>query len=72
MVTDALRLPAAVGVKVTLMLQLEPAATFEPHVLVCAKSPALVPVMVRLEIAKLPVPVLLSMTVWAVLVLPTF
>ena len=42
-VTAALRVPLAVGVKVTLIVQLAPAATELPQLLVCAKSLALVP-----------------------------
>ena len=37
--TVPVRLPAAVGVKVTLIVQFAPAATLDPHVLVSAKSP---------------------------------
>src|SRR5271169_4401017 len=62
MVTDALRAPAAVGVNVTEMLQFPPAATLTPHVLVCPKSPALVPVTAMLVMVKAPVPVLFSVT----------
>ena len=36
-VTEPTALPAVVGVKVTLMVQIPPAATGEPQVLVCAK-----------------------------------
>src|ERR1035437_7343913 len=72
MVTIALRLPAAVGVNVTEMLQLPPAATLAPQVLVCAKSPAFVPVTPMLVIVRAPDPVLLSVTDWAVLVVLTF
>src|ERR1039457_756674 len=72
MVTDAPRLPAAVGVKVTEILQFPPAATLAPQVLVCAKSPALVPVTARLLIRRVAVPVLLSVTDWAALVVPRF
>jgi hypothetical protein len=71
-VTDAPRLPAAVGVNVTEMLQFPPAATLAPHVLVCAKSPAFVPVTAMLVIDRAPDPVLFSVTAWAVLVAPTF
>src|SRR5256712_666884 len=39
MVIAPVRVPVAVGVKVTLMVQLAPAATEVPQVLVCAKSP---------------------------------
>src|SRR5271165_7023282 len=72
MVTDAPRLPAAVGVNVTEMLQFPPTETLAPQVLVCAKSPGLVPVTAMLLIDRAPVPVLLSVTDWAVLVVPTF
>ena len=72
MVTDAPRLPAAVGVNVTEMLQFPPAATLAPQVLVCAKSPGLVPATAMLVIVKAAVPVLLSVTDWAALVVPTF
>ena len=43
-----LRVPVAVGVNVTLIVQLAPAATLVPQLLVCAKSPLLVPVMAML------------------------
>src|SRR5208337_4077367 len=59
MLTEAVRLPLAVGVKVTLMVQLLPAATELPHVLVWVKSPALVPVRATLVVLKAAVPVLL-------------
>jgi hypothetical protein len=39
MVTDPVLVPAAVGLKVTLRVQLAPAATLEPQVLVWEKSP---------------------------------
>jgi len=48
-VTDAVRVPVAVGVNVTLIAQLAPATTELPHVLVCAKSPLFVPVTAMLE-----------------------
>jgi hypothetical protein len=70
-VTAATRLPAAVGLNVTLIVQLLPAATLAPHVLLSAKSPAFVPVTPMLVIARLLPPVLLSVTVCAALVLPT-
>ena len=62
------RVPATVGVKVTLMLQFEPAAREVPQVLVCAKSPLLA----MLVIDKLAVPVLLNVIFCAALVVPTF
>ena len=42
--SEAERPLSADGVKVTLMTQALPAASFEPQLLVCAKSPGLVPV----------------------------
>src|SRR5207237_510593 len=49
MLMAAVRLPAAPGVKVTLMVQLAPAATEPPQLSVSAKSPVLVPVTAMLE-----------------------
>ena len=61
-------LPVAVGVKVTLMVQLAPAATDAPQVLVCAYC-ALAAMLVTLSAA---LPVLLSVTACAALVEFTF
>jgi hypothetical protein len=47
--SEAVRVPAAVGVKVTLIVQLAPAATLDPQVFVCAKSPGSVPVRLILR-----------------------
>ena len=74
-VTLALRPPVAVGVKVTLIEQLAPAArVLEPlgQVLVWAKSPLLVPLRAMLLMVKAAVPLLVNVTVCAALVLPTF
>ncbi len=61
------RVPEEVGVNVTLRVQLAPPATEPPQLLVCAKSPlALMLVMFRLEL-----PGLLSITVCDGLVVPT-
>ena len=57
-----LRAPVAVGVKVTLIVQFAPAATLEPQLLVCAKSPRLVPPIAMLLIVKGPLPVFVSVT----------
>ena len=46
----ALRVPVAVGVKVTLIVQVAPAARVDPQLFICAKSPLLVPVIATLEI----------------------
>src|SRR5437899_5808623 len=70
MLSAAVRVPLDVGLKVTLMLQLAPAASEMPQALVCAKSPALVPVIAMLLMVKLVVPVFLSVTDLATLVVP--
>ena len=66
-VTVPVRVPAAVGLKVTLMVQLPPAATEPPQVLVWAKSP----VAPMLVIVKAVLPVLVRVEVRAALVVPT-
>jgi hypothetical protein len=43
------RVPAALGVKATLIVQLDPAETLEPQLFVCAKSPLFVPPIEMLE-----------------------
>jgi hypothetical protein len=58
----------AVGVKVTLIVQLAPAATLAPQVLVWAKSP----LAATLEMFRAALPVLVSVTVCGALVVPTF
>ena len=61
------RVPAAVGVKVMLIVQLAPAFSEPPQLLVCAKSPlAVMPVMLNGT-----VPLLVSVTDWVALVVPT-
>jgi hypothetical protein len=69
--TEALRLPLAEGVNVTLIVQEEPAATHLPHVLVSAKLVRLVPLTTMLDIINVALPVLRRLTVRALLVLPT-
>jgi hypothetical protein len=69
--TAAARDPLAVGLNVTLIEHLAPAATLDPQPLVCAKSPGLAPVSAMLEMLKAAVPVFVSVTVWAALVEPT-
>ena len=61
------RLPSCVGVNVTLIVQLPLAATELPQSLVCAKSPVVM-ILVMVNGAS---PVLLNVTVWTALVLPT-
>jgi hypothetical protein len=66
-VSVPVRAPTAVGVKVTETMQLAPAATLAPQVLVCAKSPE-----AAIEVtANAPVPGLDRVSVWAALVVPT-
>jgi hypothetical protein len=71
MVTEAVRLPLAVGVNMTLIVQLLPAPTELPHVFVSAKSPAFAPVIAMLDRLKAALPVLLRVMVWGALVEPT-
>ena len=67
MVREPVLLPAAVGVKVTLMAQFAPAANPVPQVLSCAKSPVtVIPAMV-----KAAVPVLVIVIVCGALVDPS-
>ena len=63
-VTDPTALPAVVGVKVTLMVQIPPAARDEPQVLVCAKGGVAV-IEPRVRAA---VPLFVTVTVCAALV----
>ena len=63
--------PVAVGLNVTLMVQLAAAARLEPQVFVCAKSPLLLPVTVMLVKVNEAVPVFLSVIVLAALVVDT-
>ena len=59
---EAVRLPEAVGVNVTLIVQVPFATTVPPHVLVWAKSPALAPVTAMLVMTKLAFPGLVRVT----------
>jgi hypothetical protein len=63
MESDAVRDPIAAGANVTLRLQLVPAATLAPHVFVWAKSPGFAPATVMLDMLKVALPVLESVTV---------
>jgi len=60
--TDAVRLPVAEGVKVKLTVQLALGATELPQVLVRTKSAALGPVTVTLAIFKVALPLLVKVT----------
>lgn len=72
MVRVAVRLPEAVGVKVTLIRQLLLAERVAPQVVVLAKSPALVPPTAILVMVSPVFPVLFSVTDCAPLATPTF
>src|SRR5438046_1014349 len=62
------RAPAMVGVNVTVIVQLPPAARLEPQLLVCAKSPELEPVKPMLLILKAVFWGLVSVSFWPGLV----
>jgi hypothetical protein len=66
-VSVPLRLPASLGEKVTLMVQLAPAATESPQVLVCAKSP----VRANLRAVRVPLPASVSVIVCGALLVET-
>ena len=71
----AVRVPVAVGVKVTLSVHEAPAASvlgLRGQALVCPKSVALVPVTLILPMVRSAVPLFLSVTVCAALVVLTF
>jgi hypothetical protein len=67
MVIEPLREPAAVGVKITLRVQLALAATLAPQVLVWEKSS----LSVMLEISRAALPAFVSVIVSGGLVVPT-
>jgi hypothetical protein len=69
--SNAVRLPLAAGVKVMLNVQVDPAGSELPQLLVWAKSPGLAPVIVTLEMLRAPVPALSKVAVPAPLVVPT-
>jgi hypothetical protein len=56
--TAAVRVPAAAGLKLTLIVQLAPAATLDPQLLVWAKSLAFAPETATLVTLKSALPVL--------------
>jgi hypothetical protein len=70
MLMAAVREPVAVGLKVTLIVQLASTASDAGQVFVSAKSPEFVPVRVIPEIAKAALPPFVKVTVWAALVVP--
>jgi hypothetical protein len=65
------RLPLAVGEKITLMAHLPPLATDPPQLFVWLKSPPLAPVIMMLLRVSVAVPVFLSVTALAALLVPT-
>jgi len=69
--TLAVRVPVAVGLNVTLIVQLAPALTELPQVLLWAKSPLLVPVMAMPLMLSAAVPALERVIDWAALLAPT-
>lgn len=69
-VSVAVRLPEAEGVKVTLIVQPELAASELAHVVVSAKSPGLDPEKPMLVMDKVAFPVLFSVKLWTALVVP--
>jgi hypothetical protein len=71
MLSAAVRLPLADGLKVRLIVQLAPAASEPAQVLVWAKSLASASVSAMLVRLKAASPVLLKMTVCAALIVPT-
>jgi hypothetical protein len=70
-VTEAVRVPMAVGLNVALMVQLAPATRLEPQVVVREKSPLLVPVIAMLLILTDEAVPFFTVIAWAVLVAPT-
>ena len=62
-VTAPVRVALAVGAKLTLIVQLEAAASELPQVLICAKSLALAPVTAMLVMLKGALPVLVTVIV---------
>jgi len=68
---DAVRAPVALGLKVTLIVQVAPAATLEPQLLACAKSLALLPLRLTPLMFSAILLVLVKTTPCELLVVPT-
>lgn len=64
-VTEAVRLPGAMGANATLMVQLPPAATEAPQVFVAGKSPGFAPVTPKLDMVSVALPLLVRVIVCA-------
>ncbi len=71
MLSVAVRSPTAPGLKVTVIVQLAPASRVAGQLFVWVKSPAFVPAMLMPLIVSAALPVLVSVTVWAALVVLT-
>ena len=72
MLTDAVLVPAEVGVNVTVIVHLDPDAMGdEGQLFVSPKSPLLVPVIAILEMLSTPVPVFDRVMDWGTLVVAT-
>ena len=69
--SDPARLPEADGVKVTLIVQLAPAATVAPQLLDWVKSLAFDPIMTMLETVRVTLPELVNVIDCAALAVPT-
>ena len=67
---EALRVPAAAGVNVTVIVQLAWDTRDAPQLFVCEKSLLLIPVRVMPVIPKTEPPVLVSVATWDALVVP--
>jgi hypothetical protein len=68
--SEALRFPVADGVNITLTVQVWLGVTVAPVQVsaLLAKSPAFVPPIVAVEMVRLAVPVLVTVSAWAALV----
>jgi hypothetical protein len=69
--TSAARLPSDDGVNVTVIVQLAPALTLLPQVLVSPKSPLFVPVIEMLVMLTVTLALLLRVIFLAALLVPT-
>ena len=70
-ITEALRAPVAVGLKVTLTVQLSPAPKVLPQVVVSEKSPAFVPAIAISQMCIVALPAFSSVIVMGALLVPT-
>jgi hypothetical protein len=67
----AMRLPVIEGAKVTLAIQLAPGVSELPHVLLSTKSAAWGPVTTTLAIFRVALPLLVKVSLWGALAVPT-